>query len=398
MADQKEWDSDGVPLKDSNCANIGSDEDKAARKSAAQAEPAWRSAGKRAGLEVWRIENFEVKPWPKKKYGSFHKGDSYIVLHTVKSSDTGDLVHQIHFWLGEKTSTDEMGTAAYKTVELDDLFDGEPTEHREVMGFESAQFRELFPKLTYLEGGVDSGFRKSATDVYESRLLHVRKTAEDGMRVNEVPRQRSSLNQGDCFVLDAGLVIYVWEGKQSSAFEKHKANLLAEELESEREGHAKATHDLDARFWELLGGEGPIRGADEADKAPEQPPSHEPVLFCASDASGSLRMQEVGRGKLDASMLKSQDVMILDAFTELFVWVGRGASVAEGRSAMRLAMDFLAHNQKPKTTPIHLFKEGQSIHNAHWRELLGGGKSGGGAGAGGGANDFLKCFAICCGS
>eukprot|EP00448_Togula_jolla_P026250 CAMPEP_0170650566 /NCGR_PEP_ID=MMETSP0224-20130122/45872_1 /TAXON_ID=285029 /ORGANISM="Togula jolla, Strain CCCM 725" /LENGTH=37 /DNA_ID= /DNA_START= /DNA_END= /DNA_ORIENTATION= len=30
----KKWDGDGVPLADSNCAEIGSDADKAARKSA----------------------------------------------------------------------------------------------------------------------------------------------------------------------------------------------------------------------------------------------------------------------------------------------------------------------------------------------------------------------------
>ena len=40
-----------------------------------------------------------------------------------------------------------MGTAAYKTVELDDLMDGEPTQHREVMSHESQAFTDIFERI-----------------------------------------------------------------------------------------------------------------------------------------------------------------------------------------------------------------------------------------------------------
>ena len=43
-----------VDWKDTNVANIGSDEDKAARKAAAHTEPAWSGAGAKPGLQVWR--------------------------------------------------------------------------------------------------------------------------------------------------------------------------------------------------------------------------------------------------------------------------------------------------------------------------------------------------------
>ena len=32
------------------------------------------AAGKEAGLEVWRIEDFELAEVPKNNYGSFYKG------------------------------------------------------------------------------------------------------------------------------------------------------------------------------------------------------------------------------------------------------------------------------------------------------------------------------------
>jgi hypothetical protein len=42
-----------------------------------------------------------------------------VQTYTVKP-DSDDLAFDLHFWLGQNTSIDEAGTAAYKTVELDD--------------------------------------------------------------------------------------------------------------------------------------------------------------------------------------------------------------------------------------------------------------------------------------
>ena len=73
----KAWTGDGADLKDSNMALVGSELDKIARKSAAEKEAAWTTAGKAPGIEVWRIENFQVKAWPAERHGAFHTGDRY---------------------------------------------------------------------------------------------------------------------------------------------------------------------------------------------------------------------------------------------------------------------------------------------------------------------------------
>lgn len=65
--------------------------------------------------------------------------------------------YNIHFWLGNETSQDEAGTAAYKTVELDDHFNGIAVQYREVMNFESAEFLNLFTNFHTIAGGVESG-------------------------------------------------------------------------------------------------------------------------------------------------------------------------------------------------------------------------------------------------
>lgn len=83
--------------------------------------------------QVWRIEQFRVVPWPRTKWGKLHRGDSYIVLRTSSSPANPDkLEWDIHFWIGSESSQDEYGTAAYKTVELDDFLRDGATQHREV--------------------------------------------------------------------------------------------------------------------------------------------------------------------------------------------------------------------------------------------------------------------------
>jgi hypothetical protein len=81
-------------IADSNIANLGTDLEKKVREAAAQKEPQWDNAGKEPGLQIWRIEKFHVVPVHKEDYGSFHSGDSYIVLHTYKKKG-GMLWHGI---------------------------------------------------------------------------------------------------------------------------------------------------------------------------------------------------------------------------------------------------------------------------------------------------------------
>ena len=129
--------------------------------------------------------------------------------------------YHIHFWLGKKSSQDEQGVAAYKTVELDTFLKGAAVQHREVQGGESDDFMSLFKCVRYLEGGIASGFKHVDRDEFPVRLLHVK--GRRNIRATEVPLNPDSINSGDVFVLDAGRNIFQWNGKNASIMEKSKA-------------------------------------------------------------------------------------------------------------------------------------------------------------------------------
>jgi len=369
---KKQWDGHGVPVEDSNVAGIGSEEDAALRKAAAGTEKAWQGVGLEPGLWIWRIESFQVVVWPKKDYGKFYDGDSYICLQVVKDEEGEKLIRDIHFWLGKKTSTDEKGTAAYKTVELDDFFDGEPTQHRETQGHESGAFQALFPDgVEYWKGGVESGFKVTQQDVFTKRLFQCRKHKKN-IIFEEEQVALKSMNHRDAWILDAGRKIYVWFGDDCSPFLKNAANMRAEKMESERDGESNVFTEVDDDFWAALGGKGDITPADQVGEEVEAD-FGEGVLYSVNviekGEERNLEVVEVGRGHLKHAMLDTTAVMMLDTRSEIIVWVGKEASKAEQRIAMKTAANYLKMNGRdPDATAIAVIKEGQK--NKVWDDTF----------------------------
>jgi len=350
-------------VADSNIANIGSDLDKKVRQAAAQTERAWTNAGKELGLQIWRIEKFTVQSIAKDTYGTFYSGDSYIVLNTYKKKDAPKILWDVHFWLGKFTSQDEAGTAAYKTVELDDLLGGDPVQHREVQGHESDLFLSYFKnEIKLLEGGVDSGFKHVEPEKYRPRLLHVK--GKKKVRVTEVELSHKSLNSGDVFILDAGLKIFQWNGSKSGPQEKMKGAQISRALADERKGLPRINvleesgKDL-GEFWTAIGGQGPVKTAEEGGDDLEFEKGSEKRLFQLSDASGKMEFKEVGKGPtVKRALLDSNDVFILDTGAEVYAWIGKGASVGEKKKAMQFAQDYLQKFNRPLFTPLTRILEG----------------------------------------
>jgi len=307
---------------------------------------------------VWKNSN--VRKLGKSDHGQFYSGDSYIVLHTYKKGDA--LRWDVYFWLGENTTTDEAGTAAYKTVELDDVLGGAPIEHREVMGHESQSFLNLFqePPIRILEGGIDSGFTHVEPEKYEPRLLHIKGKAKK-VRVRQVPLKASSMNSGDIFILDLGKKVIQWNGGKSGAGEKGIAGKLTRAIDDERGSVdilvvEEGDEDAKELFDKLEGEAGDVGDADSAGK--DEDVSTEKSLWKLSDASGDLKFEKVSEGTVKRDGLSSDDAFVFDTGAKVFAWIGKGASTDERKKALGYAQSYLEKEGRPLWIPIVRILEG----------------------------------------
>lgn len=350
---QKQYD-----WKDSNLALFGSDTERNVKKESAEHEPAWKNAGKKPGLQIWRIVNFKVTDWPKADYGKFFDGDSYIILNTYKTDDSEALEFDVHFWIGKFSTQDEYGTAAYKTVELDTLLDDVPVQHREVQGHESELFRSYFKSITILQGGADSGFRHVKPEEYRPRLLHFHGDRH-GVTVKEVARCRSLLDNTDVFILDMGLKLYQWNGSGSNKDEKMKALRYLKDLQTERGGKCTTEtldedpNDLDNEFYDALTDEKP----DVEEDIEQAASDNTKELYRLSDQSGQMKMGLEKKGSVSIKDFDSKDVFIFDTKDSVFVWIGEKTSKNERKNAMTYAHNYLMKTDHP-LVPICCLPEG----------------------------------------
>jgi gelsolin len=356
----------------SNIENLGSDLEKKIKTEAAKHENAWNGVGNAPGLRIWRIEKFHIRAWPEKDYGSFFSGDSYIILNTWKNKETNELKFDLHFWLGQNTTLDEAGTAAYKTVELDTFLGDKPVQHREVEGYESPMFMNYFPHGIFtLQGGVDSGFFHVVAENYPPRLLQV-KGCFKHVHTRQVPFKFESLNDGDVFIVDLGNKLYQWNGQNAGVFEKHKAAEVVNHIKEKRDSIKmdivvidQDSQAKDPEFWKLFGGRDPkdvAKGTKESDIREKK--QTDIKLFRLSDRTGNLTFDfvEEGHRKITPGHFKSDDVYLLDKGYIIYVWIGKDASSEEKRKAMIYAQKFIQENHENMPLPITVMPESNDVH------------------------------------
>ncbi|KAL0966687.1 hypothetical protein UPYG_G00298440 [Umbra pygmaea] len=321
-------------------------------------------------VQIWRVEGGERVAVDPSTYGQFYGGDCYIILYSYKQGSREQ--HIIYTWQGLKCSQDELGASAYLTVQLDDSMGGAPVQVRVTQGQEPSHLMSLFkgkpmvrvtqgqepPHLMSLFKGKPMVIHSGGTSrkggqapAAATRLFHIRQSSSNATRAVEVKALASCLNTNDVFVLKSAGNVFVWRGvgasEEEMAAAKHVVGILGGTATDVSEGKEPAG------FWLGLGGKKDYQTSKSLQRVVKPP-----RLFGCSNKTGRLVVEEVP-GDFQQSDLATDDVMLLDSWDQIFLWVGSDANDEEKNGAPKIAKDYVDSDPSGrKGLPIVTIKQG----------------------------------------
>lgn len=299
--------------------------------------------------EIWRVESSGRVPVDPKTYGHFYGGDCYIILYTFKQR------HIIYTWQGSSSTLDEVTASAFLTVQLDKALGEHAVQVRVCQGKEPPHLLSLFkskPLIIYKNGTSRHGGQAPTPD---TQLFQVRRNLDIVTRIAEVDAVASSLNSNDAFLLKmAGGQGFLWMGKGASDEEAKGAQYMSELLKCRSKRITEGKEP--GGFWDALGGKGKYQSSERLERLSL---SHPPRLFGCSNKTGRFIIEEVP-GEFNQGDLAEDDVMLLDVWDQIFIWIGKDANEVEKTESVKSAKQYVESDPsgRDKQTPLVLVKQG----------------------------------------
>ncbi|XP_027018717.2 gelsolin-like isoform X2 [Tachysurus fulvidraco] len=302
--------------------------------------------------KIWRIEGSNKVDVDPSTYGHFYGGDSYIILYNYQHDGRRGQI--IYIWQGEDSSQDEKGASSILATQLDEELGGGAVQVRVIQGKEPDHLMSLFgaqPMVVYKGGTSREGGQSKASTI---RFFQVRSNTALKSRAIEVDPVASNLNSNDVFVLLNPSDSVLWVGQGASDVEKRGAKQLSEIL-GVQVSEVKEGEEGD-QFWEVLGGKTEYRTSERLKSKMD---SHPPRLFACSNKTGQFRIEEVP-GEMTQDDLAPDDVMILDTWDEVYVWIGKEANEEEKTEAVASAVRYIETHPavRDKRTPVVKITQG----------------------------------------
>ena len=145
---------------------------------------------------------------------------------------------------------------------------------------------------------------------------------------------------GDVYIVDAGMQIYVWTGSKSTVDERFAGAFISKQMDLERRDFPKLNHvDEGAEppeFLALLPGTLQIKEGGESGMLvpPPEQPKQVPTLYRFDGETGQTFEVPLKKSSLDG-----EDSFLLDAGMKIWVWRGSRSSIMEKFDAAKMGRE-----------------------------------------------------------
>ncbi|CAI7814362.1 unnamed protein product [Closterium sp. NIES-54] len=303
--------------------------DKAAPKGAAGGSDEHPPLAETPGdLKAWRVAGSTKAAVAAEEVGKFHAGESYLVQHT----SIRDRKHEylLFLWMGKDTSAADRTAATALAVRTMDGLRGNVTLVRVVQGREPEQFLSLFKNhLLFLKGKAAEAYDAAGIALFRVRAR------DNGLilavQMDTVPR---SLNSSECMLLQTPANPFLWVGKNSIEADKAAATTAAEIFKPGVALKQLAEGKETSVFWGHLGAKGDYPAQREQREA-----QRDARLFHYTGTAAAAKVVEVPN--YEQEDLISEDVMLLDTHSEVFVWVGVNLPDKDKKDAFEYAQRYV---------------------------------------------------------
>lgn len=314
-------------------------------------------------LIIWRVEKLKLIKVPESSFGTFYEGDTFLILKI----NPNEKEYNIHIWIGNESSKDEMEFVSFKVFQLDNKFGNKGNIIYENQDNESSLFLSYFPCFYINKGGVDPFQGNSDKSTIKARLFQVHSKGAN-IKLYQVSINKKSLNSTDSFLFDIGVKVFIWKGKESSGFSKFHVNVLSEKIKAQRYGKVQIVsidevctlekekknleefEDLLKRFEEEY------KEVQKKEEKTEAKDNNIRMMMKLSDESGKLLLSEV---PYELDSLNSNDSFLIDRGDEIIIWVGNKTSKNEKRYGRFYANRYLVKQKRPLNLPILVINEGK---------------------------------------
>ncbi|XP_065741757.1 villin-like protein isoform X2 [Phocoena phocoena] len=301
-------------------------------------------------VEVWYIQDSRRQPVDPMHHGQLCAGNCYLVLYAYQKMGLDQYI--LYLWQGLQATAHEIKALKGNAEELDLQYHGALVQEHVTMGSEPPHFLAIFQgQLVIFQGS--TGHNGKGQPESATRLFHVRGTDSYNTWTLEVPARASALNSNDIFLLATAGLCYLWFGKGCSGDQREMARTVVTII-SRKDKEMVLEGQEPPHFWEALGGRAPYPSSK---RLPEDVSDFQPRLFECSIQTGPLVLTEVVFFRQED--LDKYDVMLLDTWEEVFLWLGAAASEWK-QEAVAWGREYLKTHPAGRSlaTPIVLVKQG----------------------------------------